>query len=101
MIRLPLACVLALAVGSAALAQSTGDSATTSSKATTKTKTGIAKPPAGTTAPAPEKFNPNDNSAIGANVPTLPQIALHPQATIGSGVPIAGPGGSTATPVGN
>jgi len=102
MIRLSLACMLALAVGSAALAQSSDVAGSASSSGSTRSKTGLAKPPAGTTAQAPVKFNHNnDNTGIGANVPTLPQIALHPDATIGSGSPIAGPGGSSASPVGN
>ncbi len=102
MIRLSLACMLALAVGSAALAQSTEVAGSASSSGTTKSETGLAKPPAGTTARAPVKFNHNnDNTGIGANVPTLPQIALHPDVIIGSGSPIAGPGGSTGSPVGN
>ncbi len=57
---------------------------------------GVAKPPPGAPKPPPKvKRQPNGSSAVWANQPTLPQIALHPQPTIGSPIPIAGPGGTT------
>jgi hypothetical protein len=91
MTRIFLAALLAVAMGSAALAQP--------NSSTTETGT-PGKPPAG--APVPPQSTRHDaNSAIGANVPTLPQVALHPTATIGSPVPLAGPGGTTKNATGN
>lgn len=100
MTRLPLACAFVLAFSSAAFAQ---NATTATGSATTKgtEQTGIAKPPAGTLPPQPKKRNPNDYSNIGANIPTLPTIAQHPTATIGSGVELSGPGGTTHSAVGN
>jgi hypothetical protein len=99
MTRLPLACVFVLAFSGAALAQT---SATTSSATTTKSgeQTGIAKPPAGTLPPQPFKRSDSDFSNLGGNVSTLPTIAQHPTATIGSPVVISGPGGTSQSPVG-
>lgn len=96
MTRLPLACLLALALGTAALAQPATTSGTTS-----HTTTGLAKPPAGTTPRLHKKLNHTNASNLGDNTPTLPQVALHPEATIGSPVPIAGPGGTARTPTGD
>jgi hypothetical protein len=50
---------------------------------------------------APARLNGMDKGPMGANVPTLPQIALHPTWTLGSGTPMAGPGGNTKSVVGN
>ena len=101
--RFVLAWGLALGMGSVALAQNAttnGATATATAQQNGTTQTGVAKPPQGTVAPAPHKTNPADNSAIGANVPTLPQIALHPTGTVGSTTAIAGPGGTTRSAVG-
>ncbi|WP_297370615.1 hypothetical protein [Acidocella sp.] len=72
----------------------------TSTSGTVSHNTGVAKPPANAPLPKPKPKH-DKNSGIGVNVPTTPQIALHPQATIGSNVPMAGPGGTTATGTGN
>ncbi|MCB5945375.1 hypothetical protein [Acidocella sp. KAb 2-4] len=98
MTRLPLAFVLAMALSGAAVAQTQTTTGTATTKGTQST--GIAKPPPGTTAPAPKKRNKDNYSNIGANVPTLPTVAQHPTGTIGSEVPIAGPGGTTQAPTG-
>ena len=94
MLKLSLAGVLALAValGSAAMAQQDTNGTTT---------TGIAKPPPGMVPPQPHKLDRNNPSSPGSNIPTLPQVALHPDATIGSGVPLAGPGGTSRNPTGD
>ncbi|WP_298284891.1 hypothetical protein [Acidocella sp.] len=77
-----------------------GALAQTSMSGTVSHNSGVATPPAN--APGPKaKPKPDVHSGIGVNVPTTPQIALHPQATIGSNVPMAGPGGTTATGTGN
>ena len=99
MTRLPLACAFVLAMSSVAFAQ-TFTNATGSATTKGTEQTGIAKPPAGTLPPQPKKRNPADYSNIGANVPTLPTIAQHPTATIGSEVQIVGPGGTSQSPVG-
>lgn len=62
---------------------------------------GIAKPPAGTSPTAPAGKQQAGVPPNMANNPTLPQIAVHPSATVGSPVPIAGPGGTTSTIAGN
>lgn len=85
---------LALASGQAAMAQTSnaGPDNPNSSVVTP----GVAKPPA--SAPKPKgktKAQPTGSTAVWANQPTLPQVALHPTATIGSPVPIAGQGGTT------
>ncbi|MDR3506197.1 MAG: hypothetical protein P4L52_08120 [Acidocella sp.] len=100
MTRLPLACVFVLALSGAAFAQTSAT--TTGSATTTKSggQTGIAKPPAGTLPPQHFKRSDSDFSNLGGNVPTLPTIAQHPTATIGSPVEISGPGGTTQSPVG-
>lgn len=62
---------------------------------------GIAKPPAGipsTTSSGKQQMGVPPNMA---NNPTLPQVAMHPSATVGSPVPIAGPGGTTNSVAGN
>lgn len=98
MTRLPLACVFVLSLSGAAFAQT---STSTTGSATTKgEQTGIAKPPAGTLPPQHFKRSDSDFSNLGGNVPTLPTIAQHPTATIGSPVEISGPGGTTSSPVG-
>lgn len=90
-----MACVLAVALGGSALAQ------TVTSGTTTSNNTGIANPPPGTAAPQPKRLTHSNASVLGNNTPTLPQIALHPTATIGSPVPIAGPGGTTRNETGD
>jgi hypothetical protein len=97
--RIILTSLLALALGGAAMAQTS--SANLSSGTTTQNKTGIAKPPPGTVPPSPRRINRMSGSQLGNNTPTLPQIALRPSATIGSPVPIAGPGGTSRNPTGN
>jgi hypothetical protein len=77
-----------------------GALAQTSTSGTVKNNTGLATPPA-TLPQTPQKPKHDENSAIGANVPTTPQIALHPQPTIGTTTPLAGPGGNTSTGTGN
>lgn len=64
-------------------------------------KSAIAKPPPGTAPPQAKRLPTDNASTPGNNTPTLPQIALHPSATIGSPVPIAGPGGTSRSPTGN
>ncbi len=97
MIRVCLGVVLAVGLGSAALAQSsaTGSTELTNDPNSSVVQPGIAKPPSDAPKPAHVKRQPTGSSAVWANQPTLPQIALHPTATIGSPVPIAGPGGTT------
>jgi hypothetical protein len=101
MIRIVLGMILAAGVGGAALAQSTasGSAAVQANPNSSVVQPGIAKPPAGHPAPAPQKQRPGTSPAL-PNNPTLPQLALHPTATIGSPVPIAGPGGTTKSPTG-
>ncbi len=88
---------LAIALGSllpagSVLAQTSG---------TTTQQTGISKPPPGTAPPQTKRLDQSNASVLGNNTPTLPQIALHPTATVGSPVPIAGPGGTTRNATGN
>jgi hypothetical protein len=91
---------LALALGSSilplssALAQPVGGT-------TTQQPTGISKPPPGTSPAGPKRLDQSNSSILGNNTPTTPQIALHPTATIGSPVPIAGPGGTTRNATGD
>jgi len=103
-----LATILSLAVGSAALAQpvtpsgqpeSPVSNAAKASGTTIKGTSGktVRVPPGN----MPATRNKAQGSAIGANVPTTPQIGRRPTGTIGSGTPIAGPGGTTQSPVGN
>lgn len=99
--RIILTSLLALALGGTAAAQTATSSANLSSGTTTQNRTGIAKPPPGTVAPSPRRINRTGGSQLGNNTPTLPQIALRPGATIGSPVPIAGPGGTARNPTGN
>jgi hypothetical protein len=100
MIRVPMGVVLAFAFGGAALAQTAAGSAQiTANPNGSVVQPGIAKPPAGKAAPKSAKQRPGTSPAL-PNVPTLPQIALHPTATIGSPVPIAGPGGTTKSATG-
>jgi hypothetical protein len=89
---------LALALGSilplsSALAQTSGT--------TTQQPTGISKPPPGTSPAGPKRLDQSNSSVLGNNTPTLPQIALHPTATVGSPIPIAGPGGTTRNATGD
>ncbi|WP_297491876.1 hypothetical protein [Acidocella sp.] len=98
--RLILACVLGITAGGMIPGGAMAQTASTAASATTKS-TGLAKPPPGTTAPQPRRLDHSNASVQGNNTPTLPQIALHPQATIGSPVPIAGPGGTSRSPTGD
>ena len=90
-----LAVALSTSTAGSALAQTASTSGTTT--------TGIAKPPPGTAPPQRRRIDRSGANMppLGNNTPTLPQIALHPRATIGSPVPIAGPGGSSNNPTGN
>jgi hypothetical protein len=97
-----MAYVVAVALGSAmGGAMCGGAVAQTVTSNSTTTNTGIAKPPPGTSAPLPKRLTHSNASVLGNNTPTLPQIALHPTATIGSPVPIAGPGGTTTSQTGD
>jgi hypothetical protein len=99
--RVMLVGLLALAWGGNALAQTgAGNTSANLSGGVTK-QTGIAKPPRGVVPPQPRHTDRLSGPRLGNNTPTLPQIALHPTATIGSPVPIAGPGGSSKFPTGN
>jgi hypothetical protein len=103
MIRVSLGVILAMGLGGAALAQSTatGSATLTNDPNESVVQPGIAKPPVSAPAkPAHIKRQATGSSAIWANQPTLPQVALHPTATIGSPVPIAGPGGTTKSVTG-
>ena len=90
-------------VAAGALAQTTGGQATGGPVVTHENKikgtarSAIPGPPPR----APARLNGMDKGPMGANVPTLPQIALHPTWTLGSGTPMAGPGGNTKSVVGN
>ena len=96
MYRKILAYALAVALGgTGALAQ------TVSNGTTTTQQTGISKPPPGTAPQSPKRLDQSNASVLGNNTPTLPQIALHPTATVGSPVPIAGPGGTTRNATGD
>ncbi len=94
MSRFILAGILAASLGGAAMAQPINGTTTTQ-------PTGISKPPPGTQPVAPKRLDHSNSSVLGNNDPTLPQIALHPTATIGSPVPVAGPGGTSANPTGD
>ena len=89
------ACLVALGLGGAAMAQESSTGTTTSHN------TGIAQPPPGTAAPAPKRLDHTNASVQGNNTPTLPELARQPEATIGSPVSIAGPGGTARTPAGD
>lgn len=100
MIRLPLALFLACSISCAAFAQTaTGSAQITANPNSSVVQPGVAKPPAGTAEPKPNKKRPGTNATL-PNNPTLPQIALHPTGTIGSPVPIAGAGGTTKSATG-
>ena len=99
--RLIRACTLAIAMGGMASGGAMAQTVSTGTTTNGTTTTGIAKPPPGTTAPLPRRLNHSNASVLGNNTPTLPQIALHPGPTIGSPVPIAGPGGTSSSPTGN
>ncbi|HTQ70093.1 MAG TPA: hypothetical protein VMH92_01185 [Acidocella sp.] len=101
MIRVSLGVILAMGLGGAALAQSTasGSAEVTDNPNSSVVQPGIARPPSGHRTQKPAKQRPGI-SPILPNDPTLPQVALHPTATIGSPVPIAGPGGTTQSPTG-
>lgn len=101
MIRVSLGVILAMGLGSAALAQSTapGPAEVTANPNSSVVQPGIARPPAGHAAQRSAKQRPGTSPVL-PNDPTLPQVALHPTATIGSPVPIAGPGGTTNSPTG-
>jgi hypothetical protein len=89
------AAIGAMALGGSALAQPALNGTTTTQP------NGISKPPPGTVPPSPKRLDHTNSSVLGNNTPTLPQIALHPTATIGSSIPIAGPGGTSSNPTGN
>jgi hypothetical protein len=91
--RVMLAGLLAVALGGSAMAQT--DTATSSSS-TTNNKVYLAKPPPGTAPPTTKKPRVNSNNLN--NTPLTPQIAIQPGPTIGSPVPINGPGGTTMNP---
>jgi hypothetical protein len=105
--RILLAGVLAVALGGGAMAQTSTDSSTstsgTSSSASTSNSTsgnkvGLAKPPAGTSPPSTKK--PRGSTNLLNNTPLTPQIAIQPGPTVGSPVPISGPGGTSPNPTG-
>lgn len=100
MIRVGVGVVLAMSLGGVALAQGTGAANVTDNPNNSVVQPGVAKPPANAPQPANVKPQPNGSSAVWANQPTLPQVALHPQATVGSTTPVAGPGGTTKARVG-
>ncbi|HQT46561.1 MAG: hypothetical protein B7X08_04635 [Acidocella sp. 20-63-7] len=89
MTRLFLLSVLGLSLGGAALAQTSPPSQAYTSSGGNKPKSSLI-----TEGEKATKTNKNDTSGTSANVPTVPQIALHPQAPIGSGTPMSGPGGT-------
>lgn len=100
MIRVPLGVVLACMFGGAAFAQNAAGSVQiTGNPNGSVVQPGIAKPPLGTVTQKSGKKRPGTSPAL-PNDPTLPQIALHPTATIGSPVPIAGAGGTTKSATG-
>lgn len=101
MVRIFLGMILAAGLGGAALAQGTavGSAEMKTDPNSSVVQPGIAKPPAGYTVYTVEKQLLGISSGL-PNNPTLPQIALHPTATIGSPVPIAGAGGTTKSAVG-
>jgi len=100
MFRRILTGALAIALGVLPAGGALAQTPVSSGTATTQ-QTGISKPPPGTTPPGPKRLNQSNASVLGNNTPTLPQIALHPTATIGSPVPIAGPGGTTRNATGD
>jgi hypothetical protein len=93
--------VIAVAIGVTALGGTAMAQPVLNNGTTTTQPTGISKPPPGTAPPSPKRLNRTNASVLGNNTPTLPQIALHPTATIGSSIPIAGPGGTSSNPTGN
>ena len=100
MIRVLVGVGLACAVGGAAFAQTASGSAqVTANPNSSVVQPGVAKPPAGTAAPKSKKHRAETKPVL-PNDPTLPQIALHPTATIGSPVPVAGAGGTTKAATG-
>lgn len=102
--RLGLALVLALSSAGVAAAQSnmtTGNAQINDNPNSSVVQPGIAKPPAGMSPPAPTGKQQVGVPPNMANNPTSSQLALHPSATVGSPVPIAGPGGTTSTATGN
>jgi hypothetical protein len=96
-----LAYVIAAAVGASALGSTAMAQTELNNGTTTTQPTGISKPPPGTSPTQPKRLDRTNSSVLGNNTPTLPQIALHPTATIGSSIPIAGPGGTSSNPTGN
>lgn len=103
--RIFLAGLLAVTLGGGAMAQTSTDSSTggTSSSASTSNSTsgnkvGLAKPPAGTSPPSTKK--PRGSTNLLNNTPLTPQIAIQPGPTVGSPVPISGPGGTSPNPPG-
>ena len=92
--RLFLVGSLAVALGSSAVAQTTTGS---SGNSTTGNKVTLAKPPPGTAPPSTKSNRGNNNLN---NTPLTPQIAIQPGPTVGSPIPVAGPGGTTTNPTG-
>ncbi|GAN78923.1 hypothetical protein [Acidocella aminolytica] len=94
--RLGLALAVVLAPGGMAWAQASvsGSTQITGNPNGSVVQPGIAKPPSGHEEKTPSK-KPAGRSATLPNDPTLPQIAVQPSPTIGSGVPISGAGGTT------
>src|ERR1700727_3153748 len=101
MFRRILTGALAIALGSMLPAGNALAQTPVSSGTATTQQTGISKPPPGTAPPGPKRLDRSHGSVQGNNTATLPQIALHPTATIGSPVPIAGPGGTTRNATGD
>jgi hypothetical protein len=100
MIRVPLGVILAFAFGGAALAQTTSGSVQVPADPNgSVVQPGIAKPPGTAPVKKSTKQRPGTSPTL-PNDPTLPQVALHPTATIGSPVPIAGAGGTTKAATG-
>lgn len=94
--RIILAGLLAVALGGSAMAQTTAGTA--SNNTTTNNKVNLAKPPPGTAPPSTKKPRTKSNNLN--NTPLTPQIAIQPGPTIGSPVPINGPGGTSTNPTG-
>ncbi len=77
----------------AAVAQSTGNTATAGGTVVTGHKHSVISTiPNG----APAHPVAGSETPVGVNLPLTPELAMHPQGTIGSGTPVAGPGGTAA-----
>lgn len=100
-----LALVLVVGATSAALAQqaaqgaaqqSAQGSAQVSNPNSSVVQPGLVKPPAGMAQSGPSKMQPGTTPAL-PNNPTVSQLAKQSGPTIGSPVPVQGPGGTTTT----